>query len=113
MFAAHNKLDNLCGILDYNKLQITGSNVNVMNLEPLKQKIESFGWNVREVDGHDIAALVEIMEALPFEQDKPSFIIAHTIKGKGVSFMEHQVKWHHGVPSQEQYEQAIQELELP
>lgn len=111
MFAAQYKLDNLCGILDYNKLQITGSNAQVMNLEPLKQKIESFGWVVREVDGHDIGALVNLFESLPFEKDKPSFIIAHTTKGKAVSFMENQVKWHHGVPDQNQYEKALEEIE--
>lgn len=110
MFAAHNQLDNLCGILDYNKLQITGANAQVMNLEPLKQKIESFGWEVREVDGHDITALVQVFESIPFKVGKPSFIIAHTIKGKGISYMENQVKWHHGVPNQEQFEIALQEL---
>lgn len=111
MFAAQYRLDNICAILDYNKLQITGSNSRVMNLEPLKQKIESFGWSVLEVDGHNIEALVNTLESLPFETGKPSFIIAHTIKGKGVSYMENQVKWHHGVPDQNQFEQAINELE--
>ncbi len=111
MFAAHYQLDNLCGILDYNKLQISGTNAQVMGLEPIKQKIESFGWAVREVDGHDIAALVETFDALPFEPNKPSFIIAHTVKGKGVSYMEHVAKWHHGVPNEEQYQQALAEID--
>ncbi len=111
MFAAHYKLDNLCGILDYNKLQISGSNAQVMGLEPIKQKIESFGWSVKEVDGHNIEELVNTFNQLPFEAGKPSFIIAHTIKGKGISYMENVAKWHHGVPSAEQLEQALSELD--
>lgn len=110
MFAAHYKLDNLCAILDYNKLQISGPNAQVMGLEPIKQKIESFGWNVKEVDGHDMAALVETFDALPFEAGKPSFIIAHTVKGKGISYMENKAQWHHGVPDLSQFEQALAEL---
>ncbi len=111
MFASHNKLDNLCAVLDYNKLQITGLNADVMNLEPLRQKIESFGWEVREVNGHDVGALVNAFDQLPFVEGKPSFIIAHTIKGKGVSFMEHNKKWHHGVPTDEELKIALKELE--
>jgi transketolase len=110
MFAAHYKLDNLCAILDYNKLQISGSNAQVMGLEPIKQKIETFGWAVKEVDGHDISALVETFDTLPFKEGKPSFIIAHTVKGKGVSYMENVAKWHHGVPDPTQFEQALAEL---
>ena len=110
MFAAHYKLDNLCGILDYNKLQISGANAQVMGLEPIKQKIESFGWSVKEVDGHNIEELVNTFDQLPFENGKPSFIIAHTVKGKGVSYMENVPKWHHGVPNTEQLEQALAEL---
>ncbi len=110
MFAAHYQLDNLCAILDYNKLQISGPNAQVMGLEPIKQKIESFGWSVKEVDGHDIEELVETFDDLPFESGKPSFIIAHTVKGKGVSYMENVAKWHHGVPDPAQFEQALAEL---
>ncbi len=110
MFAAHYKLDNFCAILDYNKLQITASNAEVMGLEPLEKKLEAFGWAVRQVDGHDLAALTETLESLPFESKKPSFVIAHTIKGKGVSYMENVLKWHHGVPSQEQLDLALSEL---
>jgi transketolase len=110
MFAAHYQLDNLCAVLDYNKLQISGPNAQVMGLEPIKQKIESFGWAVKEVDGHDIAQLVETFDALPFESGKPSFIISHTVKGKGVSYMENVAKWHHGVPDPAQFEQALAEL---
>jgi transketolase len=108
--ASHYKLDNLTAILDYNKLQITGTNAEVMNTEPIADKLRSFGWSVREVDGNDVEKLSELLQKLPFEQDKPSFVIAHTIKGKGVSYMENQIKWHHGVPSAEQYELAMSEL---
>ncbi len=110
MFAAHYKLDNLCAILDYNKLQITGKNAEVMGLEPIDKKLEAFGWAVKHVDGHNLQELTETLKSLPFEEGKPSFVIAHTIKGKGVSYMENQIKWHHGVPNAEQYEQAMKEL---
>ncbi|WPU94081.1 transketolase [Mucilaginibacter sabulilitoris] len=109
--AAHYKLDNLCAIIDNNKLQITGSNAEVCNTAPIDTKFESFDWAVKHVDGHDIKALNEAFAALPFEKGKPSLIIAHTIKGKGISFMENSVKWHHGVPDKEQYETAIAELD--
>lgn len=112
MLAAHYKLDNLCAILDYNKQQITGANADVIGLEPIRQKIEAFGWAVEEVDGNDVAALSDTLQRLPFEIGKPSFVIAHTTKGKGVSFMEGVLKWHHGVPSPEQYEQAMGELDV-
>jgi transketolase len=110
MFAAHHKLDNLCAVLDYNKLQITGPNTDVMGLEPIDKKLEAFGWAVKHVDGHNIEELKEAFESMPFEKNKPNFIIAHTIKGKGVSYMENQTKWHHGVPNKEQYELAMREL---
>lgn len=108
--ASHYKLDNLCAILDYNKLQITGKNADVLNTEPIADKLKSFGWAVREVDGNDTQKLKETLDQIPFEAGKPSFVIAHTIKGKGVSYMENQLKWHHGVPNEEQYELAISEL---
>jgi transketolase len=108
--AAHYKLDNLCAILDYNKLQISGTTAEVCNTEPIDKKFESFGWNVKHVDGHDLDALIKTFDGLPFETGKPSFIIAHTTKGKGVSYMENQTAWHHGVPTQKQYEQALTEL---
>ena len=109
--ASHYKLDNLCAIIDHNKLQITGPTCDVCDTNPIDDKFESFGWAVRHVDGHDIAQLKEAFAAMPFEAGKPSLIIAHTIKGKGVSFMENELKWHHGVPSEEQYHQAQQELD--
>lgn len=109
--AAHYKLDNLCAIVDLNGLQITGPTKDVCNTEPLDKKFESFGWSVQHIDGHDIDALKSAFDDLPFEKDKPSVIIAHTIKGKGVSFMENQLKWHHGVPNSEQYALAMEELD--
>ena len=110
--AAHYKLDNLCAIIDNNKLQITGTNAEVCNTDPIDSKFESFGWAVKQVDGNDLKALRAAFAAMPFEAGKPSLIIAHTIKGKGVSFMENSVKWHHGVPDKEQYEAAIAELDM-
>lgn len=109
--AAHYKLDNLCAIIDKNGMQITAPTTDVMNTDPLDEKWKAFGWAVREVDGNDVAALKEAFAALPFEIGKPSVIIAKTVKGKGVSFMENQLKWHHGVPNAEQYELAQEELD--
>ena len=109
--ASHYKLDNLCAIIDKNTLQITGATADVCNTDPLDKKFESFGWAVTEVDGHDYKALRETFARMPFEPGKPNLVIAHTTKGKGISFMENQVKWHHGVPSQEQYKIAIDELD--
>lgn len=110
MTAAHYGLDNLTAIVDRNQLQITGRTEEVCALENLSDKFTAFGWSVREVDGHDVAALREVLSATPFSVGKPSMVIAHTIKGKGVSFMENNAQWHHGVPSDEQYESAIREL---
>ncbi|UFH52723.1 transketolase [Spirosoma sp. KNUC1025] len=110
LLAAQYKLDNLCAIVDKNGLQITAPTTDVCSTDPLDQKFEAFGWAVRHVDGHDFGALLEAFEALPFEAEKPSLIIAHTVKGKGISYMENQLKWHHGVPNKEQYEQALAEL---
>lgn len=109
--ASHYKLDNLCTIVDKNSLQITAATADVMNTDPLDKKWEAFGWAVKEVNGNDIDELKAAFAALPFEKGKPSVIIAHTTKGKGVSFMENELKWHHGVPNKEQYEQAINELD--
>ena len=81
------------------------------NTDPIDQKFESFGWSVRHVDGHNLVQLKEVLSSLPFEAGKPSMVIAHTIKGKGISYMEHQIKWHHGVPSDQEYESALQELD--
>ena len=110
MMAAHYKLDNLVAILDHNTLQITGTNAEVCNPHPIDEKFKAFGWEVVIVDGNDVAALREVLNNVPAVEGKPTFVIANTVKGKGVSFMEGVKKWHHGVPSDEQYEQAIQEL---
>ncbi|WP_342083759.1 transketolase [Dyadobacter sp. OTU695] len=110
--ASHYKLDNLCAILDKNTLQISGPTSAVCNTDPVDEKFGAFGWAVRHVDGHNIAELMAAFDALPFEKGKPSLIIAHTVKGKGVSYMENQLKWHHGVPDPKQYADAIQELDL-
>jgi transketolase len=110
MAAAHYHLDNLCVIVDRNALQLTGKTEEMCGLEPLAQKIEAFGSEVRTVDGHNIRALTEVLSTLPFTEGKPSVVIAKTIKGKGISFMENNPKWHHCVPNDQQYEQAQQEL---
>ena len=112
MFASHNKLDNLVAILDHNSLQITGSTAEVCNPCPIDEKFRAFGWGVTHVDGHDIKDLRSVLRSVPFVTGKPTLIIADTIKGKGVSFMENLVKWHHGVPDEEQYKAAVRELEL-
>jgi len=109
--AAHYKLDNLCAIIDNNKLQITGPTSEVCNTDPIDAKFESFGWAVRHVDGHDLNTLKETFDELPFTVGKPNLVIAHTVKGKGVSYMENVIKWHHGVPSEKQYEDALSELD--
>ena len=109
--ASHHQLDNIYAILDYNKQQITGDNKDVMNTEPIKDKLLAFGWSVKEVDGHDLNELESALNNGPFEDGKPNFIIAHTIKGKGISYMERTLKWHHGVPSPEEYEKAVTELQ--
>lgn len=108
--ASHYKLDNLYAILDNNKQQITGTNQEVMNTDSIKAKLEAFGWAVVEVDGHDLEALEAALNNGPLEKGRPTFVIAHTIKGKGVSYMEGNLKWHHGVPSEEQYALAMSEL---
>jgi transketolase len=109
--AAHYKLDNLIAIVDYNTLQITGRTNDVMATDPLEDKFSAFGLSVRHVDGNDIEALIEVLSAAPFENEKPSIIIAHTVKGKGVSFIEDNYKWHHHVPSDSEFEQSMAELD--
>lgn len=111
MAAAHYQLDNLVGIIDRNGLQITGPTENVMGLAPLDGKWRSFGWEVVEVDGHDLAQLVEVLLNTPKVPGKPTMIIANTVKSKGISFAENLATWHHHVPSIEQYEQVLADLE--
>jgi transketolase len=107
--AAHYKLDNLTAILDHNTLQITGHTRDVMSNEPLDEKWRAFGWEVRSVNGHDYAALTKALTEP--SAGKPVFVIANTVKGKGVSFMENVAKWHHGVPNEAELKQALVELD--
>ena len=110
MTASHYKLDNLIVIIDRNRLQITGSTEAVNALEPLADKFCAFGMAVCECDGNDLQALITTFEQVPFEPGKPNLIIAHTIKGKGISFMEDDVHWHHRVPNDAEYQAALSEL---
>lgn len=110
--AAHYKLDNLVAIVDYNTLQITGKTVDVCNTDPVDEKFKAFGWNVQNMDGHDFEAMVNVFKSIPDSSGKPTVIIAHTVKGKGISFMENNKKWHHGVPDDDQFSQALKELEI-
>jgi len=111
LFAPHHHLDNLVAIVDYNKIQSLGRVSEVLNLEPLGKKWESFGWSVREIDGHDVEAIHKVLRAVPFEPGRPSCVIAHTVKGKGVSFMEDKLAWHYMPPNDQELEQALAELE--
>lgn len=111
LFASHNKLSNLIAIIDYNKLQSLTSVKETINLEPLKDKFTAFGCNVFEVDGHDHDELIKTFTNSSI-QDLPSVIICHTIKGKGVSFMENSVLWHYRSPQGDEYKKAKEELNL-
>lgn len=111
MFAAHNKLDNLIVIVDYNKIQSFGTVEEVMNLDPLYEKFESFNWHVQEIDGHNLSDISSSILAAKKNEDRPSCIIANTVKGKGISFMEHQLSWHYKSPSEKDYQAALMELE--
>jgi transketolase len=110
MAGAHYKLDNLVGIIDRNRLQISGSTEDVMGLEPLEEKWKAFGWHVVSIDGNDMASLIEAFEAIPEVAGKPTLIMANTVKGKGVSFAENVPHWHHHVPNDEELEKALAEL---
>jgi len=111
MAAAHYQLDNLVVIIDRNTLQITGRTEEVNAIEPLEDKFLAFGYVVRHVDGNDVASLQAVFDALPFEVGKPNLVLAHTVKGKGISFMEDAVKWHHKVPSDDEFAKALAELD--
>ena len=110
MFASHHQLDNLIAIVDYNKLQSLATVNDTLRVEPLVDKVLAFGWAVREIDGHNHTQLTSLLGSAPWEPGKPSFLIAHTTKGKGVSFMENSVDWHYKSPSTEQLAQALWEL---
>lgn len=111
LFAPQHKLDNLVVIIDYNKIQSLGMVKEVIDLEPLADKWRAFGWAVRELDGHDLQAVEEAVMQVPYEQGRPSCIVAHTIKGKGVSYMENKLLWHYRAPMGEDMTKALAELE--
>jgi len=113
LFAPQHGLDNLVAIVDYNKSQGLGSVAEVLELEPLADKFRAFRWAVREVDGHDHDAIRQALSELPWEKGKPSCLIAHTIKGKGVDFMEGKLLWHYKSPDAGQLEQALTQIGCP
>ena len=110
MFAAHYKLDNLLGMIDYNRKQIDGDVQDIMGIAPLADKWRSFNWHVIEADGHDLAQLLAAFEEGRNTKGKPSVILAHTVMGKGVSYMEDDYRWHGVPPNPEQADQALREL---
>lgn len=110
MAAAHYKLDNLCAVLDNNGLQIDGKVTDVMNPEPLDKKFEAFGWHVIKIDGHDLDAIQAAFDEAKTVKGQPTMIIAKTVKGKGVSFMENNAAWHGSAPNAEQLEIALNDL---
>lgn len=111
LFAPHHRLDNLVAIVDYNKIQSLGHVRDVLDLDPLGKKWESFGWAVREIDGHDTDRITEALRGAPYAVGKPTCVIAHTVKGKGVSFMEDKLLWHYRSPDDQEYARALAELE--
>ncbi|MFA5146674.1 MAG: transketolase [Candidatus Omnitrophota bacterium] len=111
MSASHYKLDSVCGIIDFNKLQIDGFCCEVKGMDPYANKWRDFGWHTIECDGHDLARLMDALDEAEKVKGKPTMIIAHTVKGKGVSFVENKVEWHGIAPKKEQYEKAVLELD--
>ncbi|MFH1878741.1 MAG: transketolase [Candidatus Omnitrophota bacterium] len=109
LFAGQHKLNDLIAIVDHNKMQAMGNNKDIIGLDPLKEKWESFGWEVREADGHDFAEVIKTFRA--FSSKKPKMVILHTVKGKGVPFMENELLWHYRYPREgEEYDSAVKEL---
>lgn len=111
MAGSHYKLDNLVAIIDRNMLQISGCTEDVMSLEDMNARWTAFGWDVVEVNGDEMEDIVEKLRSINYSNGKPHLIISHTTKGKGVSYMEDVAKWHHGVPTEEQYTQALNEID--
>ena len=111
MAAAHYHLDNLVVIVDHNRLQISGTTEEITGLEPLADKFSAFGFCVRPVDGHNFAELVKTFTQVPYESGRPTLVLAQTTKGKGISFIENAVDWHHHVPTEAQYATALAELD--
>ena len=110
MTAAHYKLNNVIAFLDHNGLQIDGTNEEVMNINPIDQKFKAFGWNVLCIDGHNVKEISKAIDSAKLSKSKPTIIIAKTVKGKGISFMENNCDWHGMAPTEEQAKQAIMEL---
>lgn len=110
MAANQYKLDNLVAVIDRNGLQISGTTEEVMSLENMCQRWTAFGWDVREMNGDSMEEVVKTFQSIDYSNNKPHLLISHTTKGKGVSFMEGVAKWHHGVPTPDQYEQAMEEI---
>ncbi len=111
MLAAQHKLDNIIAIVDYNKLQALGKSKDIINLEPFAEKLKLFGWAVKTIDGHNYKEIWDALSGLPIEKGKPSWIIANTVKGKGVSFMENKYQWHYGGLTDELLGKALKEVE--
>ncbi|MGH7546732.1 MAG: transketolase [Gemmatimonadales bacterium] len=112
LFAPHHGLDNLVAIIDYNKIQSFGAVQDVLRLDPLADKWRSFGWAVREVNGHALGEIVPALERVPWTRGRPTCLVAHTVKGKGVSFMEDRLLWHYRAPDMEELRRALEELEV-
>ena len=110
LFAPHHHLDNLIAIVDFNKIQSFGTTKEVLDLDPLADKWKAFGWEVKEIDGHDLSQIRSILQSIPFKQGRPSCVVAHTVKGKGVSFMENQLAWHYRCPDDKHLCLALREL---
>lgn len=110
MFAAHNNLDNLCLIVDKNQMQALGDTKDVLCLDPLPEKLEAFKWNVLDIDGHDYSQIINAFDNFLTTVGKPTVIVSNTIKGKGVSFMEHNLKFHYSAPTSDELKQAKEEL---
>jgi len=110
MAAAQYQLDNLTLIVDRNRIQMVDRTERIIGLEPLADKWRAFGWSVREIDGHDHAEIMRTLSVLPFEGGKPNCVIAHTVKGQGVSFIKDRAGWHHRVPTEEELNAALEEL---
>jgi transketolase len=109
--AAHYKLDNIVAFVDNNGLQISGKTTDIMNMNPIGQHFRAFGWSVVDIDGNNMQEIVDTLDKLPLQKEKPTMIVAHTIKGKGISFAENNVKCHYWKPNKEELEKAIMELD--
>jgi len=111
LLAGHHRLDTLVAIIDYNKIQSLGTVKEVLDLEPLAQKWKAFGWEAREIDGHDIAEIHRALSEIPLAPGRPTCVVAHTVKGKGVSFMENDLLWHYRAPDATELARALSELD--